>query len=120
MDEQTRTVRVRADLSNESEMLRAKMFGHARVAVRDNQDVVSVPVEAVQTDGCCQLLFVRLEDTVFEPRKVALGREAGGFVEVMQGLQVGEAVATAGSFLMKTEILKSSIGAGCCDVNPGR
>jgi membrane fusion protein, heavy metal efflux system len=28
----------------------------------------------------------------------------------------GDDVATVGSFLLKTETLKGSIGAGCCDV----
>jgi hypothetical protein len=27
----------------------------------------------------------------------------------------GELVVTSGSYLLKTEILKGSIGAGCCD-----
>ena len=36
------------------------------------------------------------------------------------GLAEGDVVATTGSFLMKTEILKSNIGAGCCEVDPGR
>jgi cobalt-zinc-cadmium efflux system membrane fusion protein len=35
---------------------------------------------------------------------------------VLTGLKGGETVATRGSFLLKTEILKGSIGAGCCEV----
>ena len=45
---------------------------------------------------------------------------ANGVVEVLKGLQENEVVASAGSFLMKTEILKSNIGAGCCEVDTGR
>ena len=96
------------------------MFGLARIIVHDNDNVISVPSEAVQTDGCCQLVFVRQDDTLFEPRKVSLGASAGGHVEILAGLAAGESVVTVGSFLMKTEILKSNIGAGCCDVDPGR
>jgi cobalt-zinc-cadmium efflux system membrane fusion protein len=33
-----------------------------------------------------------------------------------KGVAPGEAVVTEGSFLLKTETLKDSIGAGCCDV----
>lgn len=96
------------------------MFGQARIVLHDDDEVVSVPSEAVQTDGCCQLVFVRQSDTVYEPRKVLLGSSAGGFVEVLRGLAEGEPVVTVGSFLMKTEILKRNIGAGCCEVDPGR
>jgi len=120
VDDRSRTVRLRADLPNPDGLLRAKMFGRARVVLHDNEEVVTVPIHAVQTDGCCQLVFVRETDSIFAPRKVALGAAANGFVEVMRGLNEGEAVASAGSFLMKTEILKSNIGAGCCEVDPGR
>ncbi len=116
----TRTVRVRADLPNHEGLLRAGMFGNARVVLHDGEPVVSVPAGAVQTDGCCQLVFVQESDTVYEPRKLLLGASAGGYVEVLAGLDVGERIATTGSFLLKTEILKSNIGAGCCEVDPGR
>ncbi len=120
VDDRTRTVRVRAELTNPDGLLRAKMFGQARIVLHDGEEVVSVPAQAVQTDGCCQLVFVQESETVFQPRKVTLGASANGFVEVLQGLREGEAVASVGSFLMKTEILKSNIGAGCCEVDPGR
>ncbi|GJM25621.1 MAG: hypothetical protein DHS20C16_20360 [Phycisphaerae bacterium] len=120
VDDQTRTVRLRADVPNPEGLLKAKMFGTARIAIHENEAVVGVPDEAVQSDGCCQLVFVEESETVFQPRKVVLGSHANGFVEVLKGLDEGERVANAGSFLMKTEILKSSIGAGCCEVDSGR
>jgi multidrug efflux pump subunit AcrA (membrane-fusion protein) len=120
VDDRTRTVRVRADLPNADGLLRAKMFGTARIVLHDNEEVVTIPVDAVQTDGCCQLVFVQESETVYQPRKIMLGTSANGVVEVLEGLREGEVVASAGSFLMKTEILKSNIGAGCCEVDPGR
>ena len=120
VDAKTRTVQVRAEVPNPDGLLRAGMFGRARIVIHDNAEVTAVPPEAIQTDGCCQLAFVRREEALFVPRKVVLGAAAGGFVEILAGLEEGEMVATTGSFLMKTEILKSNIGAGCCDVDPGR
>lgn len=120
VDDKTRLVPVRADLDNADGLLRAHMFGRARIALRENADVLSVPVESVQTDGCCQLVFVREADDLFTPRKLRLGASSGGYVEVLRGLREGEAIVTTGSFLMKTEILKGSIGAGCCEVETGR
>jgi cobalt-zinc-cadmium efflux system membrane fusion protein len=96
------------------------MFGAARVTVRGGEEVLAVPEAAVQTDGCCSLVFVRQSDTLYRPRKVMPGAQAGGYVEVLDGLKEGELLVTTGSFLMKTEILKGSIGAGCCEVEPGR
>ncbi|RJP38447.1 MAG: efflux RND transporter periplasmic adaptor subunit [Phycisphaerales bacterium] len=120
VDDRTRTVRVRAALPNPDGWLRAKTFGTARIILHDDEAVVSVARESVQTDGCCQLVFVRESDTSFVPRKVVLGSGANGYVEIIRGLNEGEMVAAAGSFLMKTEILKGNIGAGCCEVEPGR
>lgn len=120
VDDQTRLVPVRADLANPDGVLRARMFGRARIVLHENADVLSVPLDSVQSDGCCQLVFVRQADDLFTPRKVRLGASGGGYVEVLRGLRDGEAIVTAGSFLMKTEILKGSIGAGCCEVETGR
>ena len=39
----------------------------------------------------------------------------GGAVEVLEGLAPGARVVTTGAFLLKTEILKDAIGAGCCE-----
>lgn len=120
IDHDTRTVPMRAVLPNPDGLLRANMFGTARIVIRDDDAVASVPLEAVQSDGCCQLLFVKQGNTLFEPRKVSLGPRVAGYVEVRRGVALGEEVVTAGSFLMKTEILKRNIGAGCCEVHPGR
>lgn len=120
VDDRTRTVQVRATLPNPDGWLRARMFGRARIILHDDDALVSVSADSVQRDGCCQLVFVRESDTSFVPRKVMLGSAANGYVEIIKGVEEGEGVAAAGSFLMKTEILKSQIGAGCCEVETGR
>jgi cobalt-zinc-cadmium efflux system membrane fusion protein len=38
-----------------------------------------------------------------------VGPEAEGWVEVRSGVKEGEAVATTGSFLLKSELLKGSL-----------
>ena len=58
--------------------------------------------------------YVRSAADVFEARRVALGPTDGERVSVIGRLQPGEEVVTEGSFLLKTETLKGSIGAGCC------
>jgi len=120
VEEPSRTIRARVPLENPNGLLRVNMFGQARVIINDADEVLAVVESAVQSDGCCTLVFVREGDTVFRPRRVVLGAAARGFVEVRDGLAAGEAVVTTGSFLLKTEVLKSSIGAGCCEVEPGR
>lgn len=118
MDPQTRTLKARAEIDNRDGRLRAHMFGKAVVTVRDQEAVVLVPKSAVQWDGCCNIVFVRRSDTLYEPRKLQLGYEARDFYVVEDGLLSNETVVTQGSFLLKTEIMKENIGAGCCEVEP--
>jgi len=119
LDPRTRTLQARAELENPDGALRANMFARAVVTVRDAQPTVVVPRAAVQWEGCCNVVFVQDSSTTFHPAKVFLGPTAGSMVEVRSGLQGGETVVTQGSFLLKTEILKGSIGAGCCEAQPG-
>ena len=53
---------------------------------------------------------------MFEPVAVQTGEAHGDLVEVRSGLEAGAEVVTTGAFLLKTEIMKESIGAGCCDL----
>jgi membrane fusion protein, heavy metal efflux system len=62
------------------------------------------------------LVFVRREAAVFEPVAVQAGEREGELVEIVSGLERGDEVVTTGAFLLKTEIMKESIGAGCCDL----
>lgn len=119
VDPDTRTLRARAEIPNPDGALKANLFARAEVMVRDRLPAVVVPVDAVQWEGCCNVVFVKGSDVRYEPRKVALGVRTGTVYEVLQGLSEGEEVVTQGSFLLKTELMKGSIGAGCCEVQPG-
>ena len=43
----------------------------------------------------------------------------GALYEGLSGVREGEEIVTQGSYLLKTELIKGSIGAGCCEVDPG-
>ncbi|GJM44487.1 MAG: hypothetical protein DHS20C21_13290 [Gemmatimonadota bacterium] len=119
VDPRTRTLEARAEVENPSGALKANLFATASIEVRDRYPAVVVPIDAVQWEGCCNVVFVKRSDVLYEPRKVQLGVNTGTMYEVVRGLQPGENVVTQGSFLLKTEILKGSVGAGCCEVQPG-
>jgi cobalt-zinc-cadmium efflux system membrane fusion protein len=113
----TRTIKARAEIENPDGLLRAKSFGRAEIAIRSGEPALLVPRAAVQWDGCCNVAFVQDSETRYRARKLRLGCDAGDFYEVLAGLNGDETVVTQGSFLLKTEILKGSIGAGCCEVD---
>lgn len=113
VDEQTRTVKVRAEVENRDGRLLAGMFGQAAITIREAPTAIAVPDEAVQWEGCCHMVFVRLTEEIFQPRKIKIGARSAGFTEVLIGVLPGEVVATTGSHVLKSEILKSNLGAGC-------
>jgi cobalt-zinc-cadmium efflux system membrane fusion protein len=114
VDPVTRTVRARVELPNRDRALRAGLLLRASVDVADAEDAVLVPRDAVQRAEGQALVFVRAGKGVFEPVPVELGESRGDAVAV-RGIDPGAEVVTTGAFLLKTEILKDSIGAGCCE-----
>jgi len=115
VDDTTRTVAVRATVQNPDGDLRANAFGTGRVVVRESPTAVVVPDEAVHWEGCCHVVFVRMTDEIFQTRKVRIGARTAGLTEITVGLLAGEVVATKGSHVLKSELLKSKLGAGCVD-----
>jgi len=118
-DPKTRTVKVRADLDDPDGKQRANTYGAGRVILREVEKAVSAPNEAVQWDGCCHVVFVRDKDylkadapKVFHVRKVRVAAKDDKNTEVV-GLLQGELVATKGSGLLLTELLRGSLGEGC-------
>ena len=119
LDAKTRMLKVRAEVDNSAGSLKANMFGEATIAVHDREPMLIIPKTAVQWEGCCNIVFVQQSQAVFQPRRVYLGHETDQHFAVRGGfLKEGDPVVTQGSFLMKTEILRGSIGAGCCEHNP--
>jgi len=120
VDPKTRSVSARAEIDNPEGLLRAGQFARAAVRVAAPQDAATVPADAVQRMGEESVVFVRVGDGVFEPRTVTPGRSDGRLVQVTGDVKEGEAVVTTGAFLLRTELSKEAIGAGCCEVEgPG-
>lgn len=119
IDPQTRTAKARVKLANPGGLLRANMYGQARISSGGSRSSSAVPRGAVQRAKSVKLAFVRLSPNQFEARRVqvASNHGIGDLVEIASGIEVGEEVVVAGSFLLKTETLKDSIGAGCCEVD---
>lgn len=114
VDPHTRTATARVALENPDGALRANMYGQARVLVGGSRTAVVVPASAVQRAKSVHLVFVRRAEDEYEARHVELGEREGDRIELTRGIRPGEEVVTQGSFLLKTETLRESIGAGCC------
>jgi cobalt-zinc-cadmium efflux system membrane fusion protein len=118
LDPHTRTGIVRARVVEHDQNLRAGEFGRVTISGTHDTESILVPKDAVQWEGCCNVVFVRESANRFRPRKVQLADGPGSYYQVTEGLFPGEEVVVDGSFLLKTELKKTSIGAGCCGIEP--
>jgi len=65
--------------------------------------VLSVPESAVVDTGARQIVYVETEPGMYEARAVTLGPHVEGYYPVLDGLVLGQRVATQGSFLLDAE-----------------
>jgi Cu(I)/Ag(I) efflux system membrane fusion protein len=101
---ETRTARVRIEVSNPDGRLKADMY--ADVVFRTEADeapVVAIPNSAVIDGGTQKIVLVARGEGRFEPRRVALGRRGDGYREVLEGLRTGEEIVTTATFLIDAE-----------------
>lgn len=119
VDPSTRTVAARVELPSPERALKAGSFVRAKIQVSGEHDALLVPLGAVQRAGGQALVFVKKGAGLYEPIPVSVGGASQGLVEIVKGLWPGVEIVTTGAFLLKTEVLKDSIGAGCCEEGGG-
>jgi len=115
MNEQTRTVKARIVVSNPDGRLRPGMFVNIRVFLPGGGSVIAVPKAAVLADEGRTFVFVHKVGDYWIRRPVTLGKRLGDMVEVRSGLAAGQRIVTDGSFLLKSDVLRRKMGAGCAD-----
>ena len=117
LSEDTRTARVRVELPNTGERLKAGMFvevGFETSTASGPGEELVVHSDAVQRVSDRSVVFIPKENQagVFEVRDVELGGEQDGYHRVINGLKLGDKVVTKGSFALKTQLMKGSLGEG--------
>jgi len=115
VDEESRMVKGRAVVPNPGRVMRHGMFGEARLHTEDVSDTLYVPADAVQQIDGIPFVFVPLADDLFELRRVVLGGRGAAGVAIVAGLSQEDEIVVAHSFTLKSEFLKSRLGAGCVD-----
>ena len=113
-DETTRTIPVRVVMPNAEGKLRASALGVGRIVLREEPHAITVPNEAVQTVGGCQVVFVRDKEflkpngpKVFHARMVRTGAKDITNTEIIVGVAPGEVVVSKGSALLADELKRN-------------
>lgn len=115
MEETSRTVKIRIEVGNEEGRLLSGMFANVELFLPGTDEALAVPRNAVLEDEGRSFVFVHHRGDYYVRRPVTLGRTWGGWVEIAQGLKQGQTVVAEGAFLMKSDVLRSKMGAGCAD-----
>jgi len=109
-DPVTRLMQVRIEVGNPDARLRPEMLANAEFDTGDGAPALYVPQEALQEVNGEDVVFVRLASDRFKVQVVRTADNVHGKVRITQGLRLGMQVITHGSFIAKSQLLKSSIG----------
>lgn len=110
LDPNTRTAKVRVELTDPTGTLKPGMFAQATILpAGDAEAVLTIPEEAVQTVEGGPAVFVPVEGepNTFAKKPVKIGPPVGGMVQVFDGLSEGDALVVSGSFILKAELGKA-------------
>lgn len=110
MDEKTRTVSMRAIADNPDHLLKPGMFVNIEFESGTDQELVTIPLSALQEHEGKSFVFVHTGDAEFEKRLVKPGKQNETSVVIMEGLQPGERVVLKGGFILKSKMLEDLMG----------
>lgn len=94
IDEQSRSLRIEAEVGNEDGTIRPGSFATADVILEAQAPAIVIPATAIVTFAGVEKVLTVGDGKVIEKR-VSLGRREGDAVEVLQGLAIGDRVIVA-------------------------
>lgn len=100
VDEQTRTVLLRARIPNPAARLKPGMFARVTLVLETREKALLVPEQALVPRGQERFVF-RLVDGKAMLTKVEIGLRRPGEVEIVQGLKAGEAIVVDGQLRLQ-------------------
>jgi Cu(I)/Ag(I) efflux system membrane fusion protein len=103
MEAKTRTVKMRLEFDNPELALKPDMFANVSVQAGKQIDALIVPSEAIIRTGEQEQVFVQRGPGKYEPRKVVIGVDSEGQVQILKGIKAGEIVVTSSQFLIDSE-----------------
>ena len=108
LGEQTRTARARVTLANPKGAWRPGLFVTVAVLGDSQAAQLVVSADALQTVDNKPIVFKAVPGG-FAVMPVKVGRSDGKHVEVLQGLEAGDKVASSNTFVLKADLGKSSV-----------
>jgi len=111
VDVTARSIKVRIPLYNPGMTMKVGQYVNVAIHSPISYDAIAVPSQAVINTGLRQVVAVALGGGRFQIRQVKLGPYAGGYYEVLDGLNVGDTIVTSGQFLIDSDANLKFAGA---------
>jgi membrane fusion protein, heavy metal efflux system len=109
VDPATRRVRVRSEIADPHDELRAQMFASFTVHVGGAARSVAVPYAAVVREGDGTMtVWVTTDRQRFQRRSVRLGEQQDGYDQILAGLRAGELIAGSGALFISTAAVQDA------------
>lgn len=110
LEDATRTVKVRIELSNPEGKLKPNMFANATVNVPLGETLV-IPSSGLLDTGKRKVVFIAQGEETFVKRDIVTGQETQGYIQVLSGLNPGDTVVTAATFLIDSQTQLGAFGS---------
>lgn len=95
IDVDTRSIRLKAMVYNNDELLKPGMFARLNLLLEKRDGIMAVPEQSILPVGTKSFVY-RIVDGKATKTEVTIGDRKGGMVEIVSGLNEGEQVITAG------------------------
>ena len=111
IDQSTGTIRVKATFPNPHDALWPGEFINARVLVRTEHNVLTVPSNAIQRGPNGMFTYVVKADSTVEARPLKVGDESGTLTVITDGLKDGEQVVLSNQYRLQPGARVRSVAA---------
>jgi membrane fusion protein, multidrug efflux system len=95
IDPSTRSIQLRAMLSNENQKFLPGDFAQVEFEVEQNQDAVLIPAEAIISELNSQIVYVASQGKA-QRKQVKMGARTSGRVHILNGISPGDTVLITG------------------------
>jgi len=109
VDQSTRRVLIRSEVADPQHELRSGMFATFVIRTGDPVRSPAIPLDGVVREGDGTMtVWVTADRRRFSRREVRTGLQFEGYRQILEGLQVGELVATEGALFLSNSLTMTS------------
>lgn len=115
---ETRKVKVKIKINNISNdnLLKQNSFVSIEIFTKNEEYALSVPNSSILSDEGKFFVFIKAKDNYFVRKFIQISEKYSNYSAIENNdLKENDVIVTNGSFLLKSDILREKMGAGCAD-----